>query len=40
MSENEVFPVKTDIADSSWISDEKYRQMYEKSIEDPEAFWG
>ena len=40
MSENEVFPVNTDIANSSWISEEKYREMYEKSIGDPEAFWG
>ena len=38
MSENEVFPVNTDIANSSWISEEKYREMYEKSIGDPEAF--
>ncbi len=40
MSENEVFPVNTDIADSSWISGEKYREMYEESIGDPETFWG
>ena len=40
MSENEVFPVNTDIANSSWISEEKYREMYEKSIGEPEAFWG
>ena len=40
MSENEVFPVNTDIAKSSWITDEKYKEMYKESIADPEAFWG
>ena len=40
MSENEVFPVNTDIAKSSWITDEKYTEMYKESIADPEAFWG
>ncbi len=40
MSENEVFPVNAEIADSSWISGEKYREMYEESIGDPETFWG
>ena len=40
MSENEVFPVNTDIAKSSWITDEKYKEMYKESIVDPEAFWG
>jgi len=34
------FPVPDDIAGNAWIDATKYRQMYDRSISDPEGFWG
>ncbi len=39
MSES-LYPVPTAIAESAHINAEKYREMYERSITDPEGFWG
>ena len=36
----EVFPVPSDVARRALVDDAKYRQMYARSIEDPDAFWG
>ena len=40
MSEDNVFPVRPEIARSAWIDSEKYAEMYERSVSDPDAFWG
>ncbi len=40
MPENLVFPVPGDWAAKSWCDDAKYRELYRRSIEDPDGFWG
>ena len=40
MSEENVFPVRPEIAKSAWCDNEKYLAMYKHSMEDPEGFWG
>ncbi len=39
MSDN-VFPVPADIAAGALIDNEKYLEMYQKSVDDPAGFWG
>jgi acetyl-CoA synthetase len=36
----EIFPVDSNIAASAWCDNDKYNEMYKRSIEDPEGFWG
>jgi acetyl-CoA synthetase len=40
MTDNPVFPVPADFAAKANLSPEKYKEMYDASIADPEAFWG
>ena len=39
MSEN-VYPVSADWAARAWIDKAKYQEMYKRSLEDPDGFWG
>ena len=39
MSENEIFPVPENTAKAAFIDNEKYIELYQQSIEDPECFW-
>jgi acetyl-CoA synthetase len=39
MSEQKVYPVKQEFADSAWINNDKYQQMYQQSIINPDGFW-
>jgi len=39
MSEDYLFPVSDDIAETAWIDNDKYLNWYGSSLEDPEAFW-
>lgn len=39
MSDQKLYPVKQEFADSAWINNEKYLQMYQQSIINPEGFW-
>ncbi|WP_026046077.1 acetate--CoA ligase [Methylococcus capsulatus] len=39
MKTEHVYPVPSDIATSARITDEIYREMYDRSIRDPEGFW-
>ena len=39
MSDQKSYPVKQEFADSAWINNEKYLQMYQQSIINPEGFW-
>ena len=39
MSENEIFPVPEKTAKTAFIDDQKYIEMYQESIENPEGFW-
>ncbi|MGH8514975.1 MAG: AMP-binding protein, partial [Gammaproteobacteria bacterium] len=39
MSETKLYPVSREWAERAYINAEKYRQMYQQSIDDPNAFW-
>ena len=39
MSEEKIYNVPADVAKRAWIDDAKYKEMYERSIKDPEGFW-
>ena len=40
MSTSTFFPVPEAVAKSAWVDEAKYQQMYDRSIADPEGFWG
>ena len=40
MSDNQIFPVPAAVAQAAWADNDKYLEMYKKSVEDPEGFWG
>ncbi|WP_022695627.1 acetate--CoA ligase [Ponticaulis koreensis] len=39
-TEQAVFPVPAEIADAAKVDNAKYLEMYQKSVDDPDAFWG
>ena len=39
MSDQKVYNVKPEFADSAWINNEKYLEMYQQSVVNPEGFW-
>ncbi len=40
MSETQVFPVPAEVAKSAWVDEAKYQEMYQRSVSDPDGFWG
>ncbi len=40
MSSTTLFPVSPEWAKTAWADETKYVEMYERSIKDPEGFWG
>ncbi|MBN2491275.1 MAG: acetate--CoA ligase [Planctomycetes bacterium] len=41
MSEDRIYPPPPDFAEKAWIpSMERYREEYERSVNDPEGYWG
>jgi len=40
MSDNLLFPVPEAFAKTAWADNDKYLEMYKRSVEDPEGFWG
>ncbi|MGK9235833.1 acetate--CoA ligase [Inquilinus limosus] len=38
-SDASLFPVSDDWANRAWVNEAEYRAMYERSVQDPEAFW-
>jgi len=40
MSESLVFPVPNRVAANAWADNDKYLEMYQASVDDPETFWG
>ena len=40
MSEEKVYPVSAETATQAHIDAAKYQEMYQRSVEDPEGFWG
>ncbi len=39
MSEK-AYPVPPEWAERAWLDDAKYKALYERSVKDPEGFWG
>ena len=39
MSEQHVYPVPPEVAAAAHCDNEKYLEMYKRSVEDPEGFW-
>jgi acetyl-CoA synthetase len=39
MSEVKVYPVPAEFAKHAWINEAQYKEMYERSISDPDSFW-
>ncbi|MFM7347202.1 MAG: AMP-binding protein, partial [Tagaea sp.] len=37
---DELFPVPAEFAKKAWVDEAKYKAMYERSVKDPEGFWG
>ncbi|MGI9426872.1 MAG: acetate--CoA ligase [Hyphomicrobiaceae bacterium] len=40
MSETHIYPVPAEWSARAWADDAKYNEMYERSISDPDSFWG
>ena len=40
MSEQQVFPVSAEAAKRALIDDKKYQELYARSVQDNEGFWG
>ncbi len=40
MADIKKYPVPTNIATTAWIDNQKYKDMYQQSVDDPETFWG
>ncbi len=40
MSETSIFPIPESFAGKAWIDEAAYFRLYERSIKDPEGFWG
>jgi acetyl-CoA synthetase len=40
MSSENTFPVSADWAARAWINQDKYQEMYNRSVQDPNGFWG
>jgi acetyl-CoA synthetase len=39
MSDSKVYDIPADVAKRAWIDEKKYKEMYERSVEDPDGFW-
>ncbi|MFW6152342.1 MAG: acetate--CoA ligase [Verrucomicrobiota bacterium] len=39
MQEGRTFPVSKEMAERAYITEEKYKEMYDRSINDPDNFW-
>ncbi len=35
----EKYPIDQNVAKNAWIDEAKYKEMYERSVKDPEGFW-
>ncbi|MDX1485305.1 MAG: acetate--CoA ligase [Alphaproteobacteria bacterium] len=40
MSDEPIIPVPVGYAEHAWADEAKYQEMYARSVEDPEGFWG
>ena len=39
MSDENIYPVSTDTANAAWINNDKYLEMYQQSVVNPDGFW-
>ena len=39
MSEGKIYPVPAEVAAHAWINEAQYKEMYQRSVDDPEGFW-
>lgn len=39
MSDSKIYPVSAEAASNAWIDDEKYQEMYARSVNEPDEFW-
>src|SRR5687768_6379873 len=39
MSQEKIYEVPVDVARHAHVDDKKYRELYERSIKDPDGFW-
>ena len=39
MSEDKTYPVPEELAKRAWVDETAYRELYRRSVEDPEGFW-
>lgn len=40
MTKQDTYPVSPEVAARAHLTDEKYRAMYQQSVDDPQSFWG
>ena len=40
MSDSNIFPVPQSVAENAWADKEKYDEMYQASVDNPDEFWG
>jgi acetyl-CoA synthetase len=40
MSDSKIYPVPAEFAAQANITDDQYQEMYKRSVDDPEGFWG
>ncbi|MEJ6575605.1 MAG: acetyl-coenzyme A synthetase N-terminal domain-containing protein, partial [Emcibacteraceae bacterium] len=40
MTENKIYPVNSETENHALINKQKYQEMYDYSVSDPEGFWG
>ncbi|MCP5419657.1 MAG: acetate--CoA ligase [Gammaproteobacteria bacterium] len=39
MSESKVYPIPAEIAARAWVTEDQYKAMYARSVDDPDGFW-
>ena len=40
MTDEKIYPVPDHVRKSAWVDNDRYIEMYRRSVEDPESFWG
>ncbi len=40
MSSEKIYAIPAEVAQRAWVDDNQYKAMYERSVKDPDGFWG
>ncbi len=40
MSADKLYPVSAEWAEKAWVNNESYKELYDRSVSDPDGFWG